>query len=129
MILLDTHAVLWMAGDPQRLSKRARDTIRDARQNSGIAVASITLLELARLAQSRRIQVLGSVESFVRETVARVVLRPMTPEIAALSVRLPVQFPKDPADRLIVATAIVEGMDLVTADEHIRKSRVVTTIW
>lgn len=118
-----------MAGDPQRLSKRASDTIRDARQHSGIAIASITLLELARLAQSRRIQVLGSIESFVRETVARVVLRPMTPEIAALSVRLPAQFPKDPADRLIVATAIVEGMDLVTADERIRKSKVVSTIW
>jgi PIN domain nuclease of toxin-antitoxin system len=69
------------------------------------------------------------VESFVRETVARVIVKPMTPEIAALAVRLPAGFPKDPADRLIAATAIVEGVPLVTADERIRQTKVVQTIW
>ena len=129
MILLDTHALLWMASDPKRLSKRAREAIGSARQNDGIAVATITLWELAWLAQSARIIVTGSVESFVRETVARVILRPATPEIAALAVSLPKDFPKDPADRLIAATAIVEGMALVTADLRIRRSKVVETVW
>ena len=59
-----------------------------------------SLWELARLAENGRIQVSGTVESFVRETVARVILRPITPEIAALAVRFPTGFPKDPADRL-----------------------------
>jgi PIN domain nuclease of toxin-antitoxin system len=129
VILLDTHALLWMASDPKRLSKRAREAIGSARQNDGIAVATITLWELAWLAQSARIVVTGSVESFVRETVARVILRPATPEIAALAVSLPKDFPKDPADRLIAATAIVEGMALVTADLRIRRSKVVETVW
>jgi len=71
----------------------------------------------------------GSVESFVRETVARVIVRPMTPEIVALAIRLPAGFPKDPADRLIAATAIVAGVPLVTADERIRQAKVVQTIW
>jgi len=129
VILLDTHVLLWMASDPKRLSSKARKAIRNARQNTGVAVATITLWELAWLAQNGRIQILSSVESFVRETVARVILRPMTPEIAAVAVRLPAGYPKDPADRVIGSTAIVEGMPLVTADQQIRRAKAVETIW
>jgi len=129
VILLDTHVLLWMASDPKRLSSKARKAIRNARQNTGVAVATITLWELAWLAQNGRIQILSSVESFVRETVARVILRPMTPEIAAVAVRLPAGYPKDPADRVIGSTAIVEGMPLVTADQQIRRAKAVDTIW
>jgi PIN domain nuclease of toxin-antitoxin system len=131
VILLDTHVLYWMANDSKRLSRRARETIREARQErqAGIAIATITVWELAWLAQNGRIELSVSVESFVRELVARVILRPVTPEIAALSVRLPDKFPKDPADRLIAATAMVEGMRLVTADARIRQSKVVKTVW
>jgi PIN domain nuclease of toxin-antitoxin system len=134
VILLDTHVLFWMANDSKRLSMRAREAIREARQEqgqhaAGIAAATITVWELAWLAQNGRILVKGSVESFVRELVSRVILRPVTAEIAALAVRLPERFPKDPADRLIAATAMVEGMALVTADMRIRRSKVVETIW
>jgi PIN domain nuclease of toxin-antitoxin system len=53
----------------------------------------------------------------------------MTAEITALAVRLPQDFPKDPADRVITATAAIEGMELVTADAQIRRAKVVPTIW
>jgi PIN domain nuclease of toxin-antitoxin system len=129
VIFLDTHVLIWMASDPRRLSRKARAAIRDARQKTGVAVATISLWELAWLAENGRIQVAGSVESFVRETVSRVILQPITPEIAALAVQLPAGFPKDPADRLIAATAMVEGAPLVTADERIRQAKVVQTIW
>lgn len=129
MILLDTHALLWMADDNTRLSKNARQAIRNALNEGGIAVATITLREVAWLAHHHRIVAPGGVESFVRELAARVILKPITPEIAALSVRLPEQFPKDPADSVIAATAIAEGMPLVTADMLIRRSKVVETIW
>jgi PIN domain nuclease of toxin-antitoxin system len=134
LILLDTHVLFWMANDSKRLSKRAREAIRTARQeqgrhSAGIAAATITVWELAWLAQNGRIAVTVSVESFVRELTARIILRPVTPEIAALAVRLPDEFPKDPADRLIAATAMVEGMTLVTADARIRQSKVVETVW
>ena len=129
MILLDTHILIWMSSDPKRLSKKAREAIREARQKTGIAAASITLWELAWLAENRRILVSGSVESFVRETISRVIVMPMTPEIVALAVRLPSDYPKDPADRLIASTAIVDGIPLVTADERVRQAKVVQTIW
>jgi PIN domain nuclease of toxin-antitoxin system len=129
VILLDTHVLVWMASDPKRLSSKAREAIRHARQHSGVAVATITLWELAWLAHSGRLQVLSSVDAFVRETVARVILKPMTPEITAVAVRLPIGYPKDPADRVIGSTAIVEGMTLVTADQQIRRSKAVETIW
>jgi PIN domain nuclease of toxin-antitoxin system len=129
VIFLDTHVLIWMASDPKRLSKKAREAIREAREKTGVAIAAITLWELAWLAENGRIQVTGSVESFVRETASRVMVEPITPEIAAFAVQLPSGFPKDPADRLIAATAMVEGAPLVTADERIRRTKVVQTIW
>jgi PIN domain nuclease of toxin-antitoxin system len=139
VILLDTHVLIWMSSEPKRLSKRAREAIREARdrsgreksgrEDSGIAVAAITLWELAWLANSGRLRVAGSVESYVRETVSRVIVKPITAEIAALAVQMPADFPKDPADRMIVATAAVEGLTLVTADERIQQAKRVSTIW
>lgn len=129
MILLDTHVLYWMANDSKRLSKRAFAAIRRARQNTGVAVATITMWELAWLAENGRIVVTGSVEMFIRETVARVILRAVTPEIAALAASFPPDFPKDPADRLIAATAVVERCRLITADERIHRSKVVDTVW
>jgi len=139
VIFLDTHVLIWMASDPTRLSRKAREAIRheredyehekDAREKPGLAIAGITLWELAWLAEHGRIQVTGSVESFVRDTASRVMVQQVTPEIAAFAVQLPPAFPKDPADRLIAATAMVEGAALVTADESIRAAKVVQTIW
>ena len=129
MILLDTHVLIWMSSDPGRLSSKARHQIVDARRNTGLAVADITLWELAWLAEHQRVLYSGSVESFVRESVSRVAVKSMSPEIAALAAHLPESYPKDPSDRLIGSTAIVEGMTLITADEKIRNSGMVECIW
>jgi len=129
MILLDTHVVLWLAFEPDRLSKRAKDAIRTARGEGGLAIAGITLLELAWLAENGRVETTLSVESFVRQCAAKMTVLPITPEIAACAVSLGGSYPKDPQDRLIGATALVEGMEMVTHDAKIRKSGLVPVIW
>lgn len=129
MILLDTHVLLWMALQPAKLSKRARAAIVEANSATGIGVAAITLLELAWMAQNGRVNIPGTVERFVRETTAKTVVLPITVEIAARAVQLPSSYPKDPQDRLIGATALVEGIPLITADERIRRSGALNTIW
>jgi PIN domain nuclease of toxin-antitoxin system len=129
VILLDTHVLIWMSSDPLRLSAKARQQIIDARRNTGLAVADITLWELAWLAEHQRVLYSGSVESFVRETVSRVAVKSMTPEIVALAAHLPDSYPKDTSDRLIGSTSIVEGMTLITADEKIRNSGMVECVW
>ena len=129
MILLDTHAFFWMTSEPHRLSKKAVQAIREERAGAGVAIATISLLELARLAENHRIALSQSVERFLSEAASRVIVKPMTPEIVALAVRLPSTFPKDPADRVIAATAMADDATLVTADQKIRDSGAVRTIW
>src|SRR4029077_18096862 len=118
-----------MSLDPKKLSKRAREAILDAWTKDGVAVAAITLREVAWLAENGRVQVSGTVEAFVWGCVSKVIIRPITPEIAVHAVQLPSDYPKDPQDRLIGATARVEGLPLVTADTDILASKAVTTIW
>jgi PIN domain nuclease of toxin-antitoxin system len=129
MILLDTPIVVWLAFEPDRLSKRAREAIRAAREEGGLAIAGISLLELAWLGEKGRVETTLSVESFVRQCARKMTVVPMTPEIAARAVSLPGAYPKDPQDRLIGATALVEGIELVTRDQQIRKSGMVPVIW
>lgn len=129
MILLDTHIVIWLAFEPDKLSKRAKEVIRDARLHGGLAIAGITLVELAWLAQKGRVETTLSVESFVRLCASKMTVLPITPEIAARAVSFPDSYPKDPQDRLIGATALVEGIELVTHDKLIKKSKMIPTIW
>ena len=129
MILLDTHVLVWLALQPNKLSKDAKEAIRAARLHSRLAVAAITLWELAWLAENGRIVSTMSIESFVRQCVSKVIVLPTTPEIAARAVSFPESYPKDPQDRLIGATALVEGAGLVTHDRGIAKSGLVPVIW
>jgi len=130
VILVDTHVVVWLAFEPQRLSKRARVAIDEARASGeGLAVCDITLLELTVLARKKRIGLEISLETFLREIEARFVVLPITGRACVRALELPARYPKDPADRVIGATALVEGLALVTADRAIRRSRTVRAIW
>lgn len=129
MILLDTHVLIWARDDSKQLSRTAASAIRRARNDGGLAISAITLWELASLLTSGKIQAYGTVEASVRLLVEDVTVRPITPEIAALAAQFPDDYSRDPADRLIGATARAEGLTLITRDEKIRRSLLLRTVW
>ncbi|MGB8581918.1 MAG: type II toxin-antitoxin system VapC family toxin [Candidatus Sulfotelmatobacter sp.] len=130
MILLDTHVVIWLADDVTRISKKAEAAIVRARQDGdGLAISAVTLLELAMLSSKGRIQLKVSLESFMSNVEARFLVLPITGRICVQAFDLPTNYPKDPVDRIIGATGMVEGLSLVTADRAIRNARVLTTVW
>jgi len=131
VILLDTHVLVWTAVSPERLTRRAANAIRQAERSSGLAVASITLWELAFLFWRGHLRRRGTVEASLRHVVevTRVAIKEISVEIALLAQQFPATFPPNPQDRLIAATAIADGMPLVTADDDIRASPLVRTIW
>jgi PIN domain nuclease of toxin-antitoxin system len=131
VILIDTQAVLWLATRPQRLSRSARLAVQRIGAGGGLAIASVTLMELAQRVANGEIRPTGTplewLQDFVEEKALAIIA--VSVDIAVVAAHLPASFPSDPFDRLIAATAIVERMPLVTADARIRNSGVVKTIW
>jgi PIN domain nuclease of toxin-antitoxin system len=122
--------VLWLTSDPAKLSSKARAAIEASRRNGdGLAVCDITLLELTTLASKGRILLGLGLESILQEIEARFVVLPISSRACARAMGFPAAYPKDPADRIIGATALVEGLSLITADRAIHRSKVVRTIW
>ena len=130
MILVDTHVVVWLAFDQTQISSKARAAIEEARAlRDGLAISDMTLWEVGTLAGRGRIQLGINLESFLRELEARFVVLPITSRACVRATSFPATYPKDPADRIIGATALVEGLSLITADREIRRSKLVPTIW
>ncbi len=131
MIVLDTHVLIWEALQPERLSTPAREAIIRANQTDGMLLADISLWEIAMLQKKGRLKVDTDYLTLINLLLQanRIVVQPITPTIASLSVRLPEDINQDPADRLIAATAIAAGSVLVTADESLRRAAVLNTLW
>ena len=131
MIILDTHVLVWLVTQPEKLSRTAASAIRRARVSDGLSIADVTVWELVSLFARGTLQSLGTVENTVQNLLDRsgVTIKPITSEIASLATQCPHDYPRNPVDRLIGATARAEGLALVTRDQNIRKSPLLKTIW
>jgi len=116
-ILLDTHVVHWWSAEPGRVSSPARNALEEADEH---VVAAISWYELAWLAHHERIGVSIPIRSWLQGLAAQVRTIGLTPAVADTAVALPSSFQGDPADRLIYATAVENGLRLVTKDRAIR---------
>lgn len=129
-VVLDTHAWIAHAAEPNRLSRVARGAIQRSDARGGLVIADVTLWEAAHRARAGRIRLDEPLRMWLAAALERTKVRveAITPEIAALAVDLGFVH-ADPADRLIVATAKALGVPLVTSDGKIQDSGLVETIW
>ena len=118
MILLDTHVLLWLLLDDSRLGDQTRQTIVDAWVEGEVAVSAITFWEVALLHDRGRIALLGDIGMWRMGLLdAGLSEIPVDGDVGIRAVALE-NFHPDPADRLIVATAL-GGHRLITADRRI----------
>jgi PIN domain nuclease of toxin-antitoxin system len=131
MIVLDTHAWIWWASDPDQLSPTARREIERARKEQGLHIATISSWEVALLVRKKRLRLTMDVEDWIArsEALPYVHFVPLTNGVALKAVSLPEPLHPDPADRIIVATTISLGGRLVTKDKRLRRYRPVQTVW
>jgi PIN domain nuclease of toxin-antitoxin system len=121
---------MWLGQDYRRISTKAQSIIKDSRREErGLAVAGITLVEISRLSSCGKVSLKPDAETVLAEVERRFVILPITANIALQAYALPASYPKDPADRIIGATALVEDIPLLTADRAIRNSKAIPTIW
>lgn len=128
--LLDTHIWLWYMNGNKELSRKIRDLISEAICKRQIHVAAISLWEIAMLDKKKRIIMEMPCLEWINRSIELISLQVinLTPEIAADSCCLPGKFQGDPADRLIVASARIENMTLITKDKRILSCDSVTKI-
>lgn len=128
MIVLDTATWIWRASEPKRLSTKARRVIDAAEV---VFVSAISVWEVAMLVAKRRIRLDRTVEAWVDLALALpgVQLAALEPRVAIRSTKLPGEFHPDPADRIIVATALEKALPIVTPDERIRSYPHVQSAW
>jgi PIN domain nuclease of toxin-antitoxin system len=129
MIVLDTHAWLWWVAQPGKLSRAAHQAIHAANE---IGVSTLSAWEVAMLVGKGRISLDRDISTWVRQALAleRVVVLPPSAEIAVAAALLDVkEFPGDPADRMIYATARSSGAPLVTRDEALHRFDPRTAVW
>ena len=131
MIVLDTHALVWWVSADPLLSKAAKTAIDRAKGPGEIVVSCISAWEIALLVERERLVLTMEVNTWLATVaqIERVRFFPVDTDIAANSVSLPGEFHKDPADRMIIATARKLGAPLVTKDEKIHAYPHVKSIW
>lgn len=131
VIILDTHTWVWWVSNPEKLSAPARERIDKAVINKNIFISSISAWEIAMLTARGRLKLTMDARDWIAKSESLPFLRfiPVTNQIALKSVHLPGKLHSDPADRIIVATALIQETTIITADEKILDYPHVETLW
>lgn len=131
MIMLDTHVWLWWVSSPDKLSGPARERIERAIIDRNIFISSISAWEVAMLTARGRMKLTMDAREWIAKSESLPFLHfiPVTNQIAVKSVHLPGKLHSDPADRIIVATSIIQEATLITADQKILDYPHVESLW
>ncbi len=128
--LLDTHILLYWFGKDTRLSKRQKRILKQAGSDRPLLVSDITLWEIANLSSLGRIRLNQPLRDWLEAATAPPLVRRvgLSPAIAAAVASLPSTFHRDPADRIIMATAQILGATLLTHDSRMIDADLVPTV-
>jgi len=128
---LDTHAWIWWLSNPGEISRAALEAIDRAKEKEEVLISSISSWEIALLVRKGRLGLTMPVEDWVERSEALPFIQfvPLDNRIALRSNQLPGDIHDDPADRIIIATALTLGAPLVSKDTRIRDYPHVATIW
>lgn len=131
LIVLDTHVWVWWLDDPGKLPRPAREVVERAAADRALYVSTISTWEIALLASRDRLRFTMEADDWIAKCEALPFLHfvPVDNAIAIRSGRLPQPFHKDPADRIIVATAMMMGATVVSSDARMLKYPHVKTVW
>ena len=120
MILLDTHIWIWWIQDDPRL-KEERVNWMDEQAEQGLGISIISCWEIAKLVENNHLQLPNPVDKWLEQALnyPGISLLELTLPIVLDSTNLPPPFHRDPADQIIVATARVHDIPLLTAYQKI----------
>jgi PIN domain nuclease of toxin-antitoxin system len=93
VIVLDTHVLYWLQVEPTKVSKRATKVIEEAEKSGGLAISAMTLVELAHMIERGKLIPSGTVEATIDLLTEGIIIKPITAEIASLSIQFPLEFP------------------------------------
>ena len=131
MIILDTHVWVWFVSNPELLSQKSKKAIDIAMEEKNMFISSISAWEVAFLVSRKRLKLTMGTEDWISKSEMLPFLRfiPVDNSVAVKSVNLPEPLHNDPADRIIIATAISQGATLITKDEKILNYPYVKALW
>jgi len=126
--LLDTHVWIWTQEQPDAIGSKARTLLETT--SDELCMCAVSSLEIAHLVSGGLLELKGSLDRWARTALDSVEARSIDIDhrIAIEAYKLPGRFHKDPADRMLVATARINGLTLVTADERILAYRAVRSL-
>lgn len=128
--MLDTNALIWWTTAPEKLSKKARNFL-EKHIKEEMLISSISIWEVYALIKKSKLRFLTNTDIWLEslESLSYVKFAPVDNRIAAQSVKLPDLDEADPADRIIIATAMINGAMLITSDKKILDYPHVKSVW